>query len=153
MSGAVLAMGLAACSPAEETGGQTDSGSFEMSINEWREDFDDCMNDAGFDLTQGAEEGGSVPSVDISQFDVAELDLAYAACVEEVGDAPVDDTLPTEEEVFESQLVFASCMREAGIDFPDPVKGSGMTSAFSSDVDPEIVDACSAEANAQDSSR
>lgn len=150
---AVLAVGLAACSPAEETGGQLESGTFEASINEWRMDFDDCMNDAGFDLTQGAEEGGGVPSVDISQFDLAELDQAYAACTEEVGDPPVDDTVPSEEELFESQLAFAACMREAGIDYPDPVKGSGMTPAFSTDTDPEIVDACSAEAYAQDSSQ
>ena len=115
---------------------------YETSIVDWRQKMDDCMREAGFDL------GDPSTPVDTSQFDMDAMAKASAACTITVGEPPVDPNQPTEDELFESQLIFATCMREAGYDYPDPVKGDGgMTPAFGPDVDSKVVDACSAQAN------
>lgn len=148
-AGALLLLGLTACSPGAGSGDELKSNdSFETSIVDWRQKMDDCMKEAGFDLTGGETAAGEpTGSVDTSQFDMDALNKASVACTAKVGDAPVDPNQPTEDEMFDTQLAFAKCMRESGYDYPDPVKGSGgMSAAFGSDVDPNIVDACSAKA-------
>lgn len=151
-AGALLVIGLTACSPSAGSGGSgsggsgsgdelKSSGDFETSIVDWRTKMDDCMKEAGFDL------GDPGTAVDMSQFDADALNAASASCTKKVGEPPVDPNQPTEDEMFDTQLAFAKCMREAGYDYPDPVKGSGgMSAAFGSDVDPNVVDACSAKA-------
>ncbi len=147
-AGAFLLLGLTACAPAADPDAELKTDDFDSSIVDWRQNMDDCMLKAGFDLTQSNADGTPSDSLDLSQFDMAEFDKAYAACTAEVGEAPVDESLPSEEELFESQLAFASCMREHGYDYPDPVKGSGgMSQAFGPETDPDDIDACSAEAN------
>ncbi|WP_133161083.1 hypothetical protein [Microterricola pindariensis] len=146
---ALLLLSLSACAPASAGDPELESGSLDVSIAEWRQNMDDCMLDAGFDLTAQVSADGSSEAIDTSQFDMAEFDKAYAACTEQVGEAPVDESLPSEEELFDAQLLFAACMREAGYDYPDPVKGSGgLSPAFGPETDIEVVDACSAEAYA-----
>lgn len=148
-AGAFLLLALTGCAPASDSGAELKTDDFEASIADWRQKLDDCMLDAGFDLNQTNADGTPSESIDISQFDMAEFDKAYAACTDKVGEPPVDESLPTEDELFESQLVFASCMRELGYDYPDPVKGNGgMTPAFGPETDPNDIDACSAKANA-----
>jgi len=141
-AGALLLLGLTACAPAATTGGELKkTDNYETSVVDWRQKMDDCMKAAGFDL------GDPSTPVDMSQFDADALNKASAACTAKVGNAPVDPKQPTEDEMFNTQLAFAKCMREAGYDYPDPVKGSGgMSAAFGSDVDPKIVDSCSAKA-------
>lgn len=147
-AGALLLLGLTACSPSADKGQDLKTDDYETSIVDWRQQMDDCMKEAGFDLTGGdSGEGGSTGSVDTSQFDMDALDKASAACTGKIGEPPVDPNQPTEDEMFDTQLAFAKCMRESGYDYPDPVKGSGgMSAAFGSDVDPNTVDACSAKA-------
>lgn len=151
-SASVLLLGLTACAPAANTVAESGGGlKTEVSPAEWRVNMDDCMLDAGFDIrVPVAADGTPSGTVDTSQFDMTEFDNAYGVCTKEVGEYPVDENIPTEEELFESQLIFATCMREAGYDYPDPVKGSGgMSQAFGPDTDTEVVDACSAEAYPQ----
>lgn len=145
----VLLLGLAACAPSQNNTELQTGDSLEASIADWRIQMDDCMMAAGFDLTGG---GGDAPtdSVDVSQYNMDELNKAYASCINKVGEAPVDESLPSEEEAFEAQLIFAKCMREAGYDYPDPIKGTqGMLPAFGPETNPDDLDACSALANAQ----
>ncbi|WP_130506362.1 hypothetical protein [Microterricola gilva] len=146
-AGAVLLLGLTACAPAADSGAELKTDDYETSVVDWRQKFDDCMLDAGFDLNQENADGSPTNTIDTSQFDMAEFDKAYAACTEKVGEPPVDESLPTEEELFDSQLAFATCMREFGYDYPDPVKGNGgMTPALGPEVNPDDIDACSAKA-------
>lgn len=148
-AGAFLLLALTGCAPASGSGAELKADDFEASIVDWRQEMDDCMLDAGFDLNQTNADGTPSDSIDTSEFDMAEFDKAYGACTAEVGEPPVDESLPTEEELFESQLVFASCMRELGYDYPDPVQGNGgMTQAFGPETDPNDIDTCSAQANA-----
>lgn len=146
---AVVALGLAACAPASDSSELKTDASLEASIADWRIQMDDCMLAAGFDLTTGGDDASSNP-IDTSQFDMEEFDKAYTSCIDQVGEPPVDESLPTEEEMFESQLIFAKCMREAGYDYPDPAKGAGgMMPAFGPETNPDDLDSCWELANSQ----
>lgn len=151
-AGAVLlALTLSACAPAGGSDTELESADFETSLFEWRSDMNDCMLKAGFDL--GLDSPDSTEPVDLSEYDMGEVDAAYAQCTKQVGEAPVDESIPTDDEIFESQLIFAECMRAAGYDYPDPVKDAGgMSPAMGPEVDPDDIDACSAKAypNAED---
>ena len=150
-TGAVLAISLSACAPSNGTNGEVQTDDLETSMFDWRHDVDACMLKAGFDLTPTIGPDGSSAAIDTSQFDMVAFDKAYGDCIAEVGEAPVDETLPTEEEIFDAQLLFAACMREAGYDYPDPIKGAGgMSAALGPDVDADVVDACSAKAYTAD---
>ena len=140
LAGATLLFGLAACAPTPAPDELKTDGDYETSMLDWRQNMDDCMLDAGFDLVAMSENDGSSASIDMSQIDMVAFDKAYAGCSDTVGEAPIDASLPTAEETFEAQLIFAKCMREAGYDYPDPVKGSGMTGAFGPEINPDDVD-------------
>lgn len=142
--GSTLLLGLSACGTATsgDTALKEDSN---LTIEQWRADIDGCMLGAGFDIGGSGGDGPS-GSVDISKFDMEAFDKAYATCIKKIGDAPVDENQPTEDEMFEVQLVFAKCMRDAGYDYPDPAKGA-MSPAFGPETDPKVLDACSEKAN------
>lgn len=142
-AGSLLLISLAGCAPAASDSPDLKPGDASLALEDWRQQIDDCMLDAGFDLTSTDVPEGSI---DVSQFDMTKFDAAYAGCVDVVGEAPIDDSIPTDEEIFESQLIFAACMREKGYDYPDPEPGSIMSPAIGSDVDPDVVDTCSAQA-------
>ncbi|MFF5792068.1 hypothetical protein ACFY5D_08485 [Paeniglutamicibacter sp. NPDC012692] len=153
-AGIALVLGLTACAPGNTQGNELKTDSKQMSMVDWRQKTDDCMKAAGFDIsTASAGEGGMTGSIDMSQFDMEAFDMAYKKCAETVGEPPVDENQPTEAEMFESQLAFASCMRDAGYDYPDPVKGNPMTSAMGPEIDVKVVDACSAKANGQETGK
>ncbi|MBC9926223.1 MULTISPECIES: hypothetical protein [unclassified Leucobacter] len=148
-AGAALLLGLTACAPAGKEDVQLKTADFETALIDWRDQMDGCMLDAGFDMTPTGGDSESTGTIDTSQFDMVEFEKAYAACTKQVGEAPVDESLPTEDEMFETQLIFAQCMREAGYDYPDPVRGSGgMTQAFGPETNPDDIDTCSAQAEA-----
>ena len=148
-AGAALLLGLTACAPAGEEDVQLKTADYETALIDWRDQMDSCMLDAGFDIAPKGGDSESTGSVDTSQFDMVEFDKAYSACMKQVGEAPVDESLPTEDEMFETQLIFAKCMREAGYDYPDPVQGSGgMSQAFGPETNPDDIDTCSAQAEA-----
>ena len=140
LAGSALLFGLAAC--GTDTSGSNNGALKEdstITMEQWRADVDSCMKTAGFDM------GDPSQPLDMSKFDTNDFDAAYTACIKKVGEAPVDENQLTDDEMFDVQLVFAKCMRDAGYDFPDPVKG-GMSSAFGPDTDATVVDACSTKA-------
>lgn len=142
--GAGLLVALSACSPtADDT--TLDTGTPEITMEDWRQGVDDCMLDAGYDLVAMSEEGGGMTPSMTSE-ESADFDKAYTGCIGEVGEAPVDESVLSEDDMFEAQLVFAGCMRDAGYDYADPVKGSGgMSEPFGPEVDPDVVDTCYAK--------
>lgn len=144
MLGSALLLGLGACAPKASDDGGPAGESPAVSMAQWRQDVDGCMKTAGFDLG-GTGSDGMTESVDMSKFDKDAFDLAYTSCIKKIGDAPVDENQPTDDEMFAAQLAFAKCMRDAGYDYPDPVKG-GVSQAFGPDTDPKVVDACSVKA-------
>lgn len=152
-AGIALVLGLTACAPGSNEGSnELKTDNKQLSIEDWRQKNDDCMLAAGFDIRPSTNaEGVPSGSIDISGFDMTAFDAAYKKCGETVGPAPVDENIPTDEEIFESQLIFATCMREAGYDYPDPVKVSmGMSPAMGPEIDANIIDGCSDKAYGQE---
>lgn len=126
---ALLLVGMAACAPGTANDGEFKSEGNQLTPEQWRTDIDidDCMTKAGFDLGSG----DSSEPLNLTNVNMDAFNKAYGGCIDEIGDIPIDPNMPTEEEIFESHLKFAGCMREAGYDYPDPVKGAGgMTPAF-----------------------
>ena len=61
--GTGLLLTVSACSPAADSDPELDTGAAKMTIEEWRQDVDDCMLDAGYDLVAMSEGGGTTPSM------------------------------------------------------------------------------------------
>lgn len=150
-TGIALVLGLTACSPAQPQSTELKTDNHQLSMMDWRQKTDDCMLTAGFNITgPGASSGETGGDVDISQYDMVAFDAAYAKCAKEIGDPPVDENQPNEQEMFDFRLAFASCMRDAGYDVPDPVKGQpSSTGAFGPETDGNVVDKCEKQASSQ----
>lgn len=150
-TGIALALALTACSPTQPQSTELKTENFQTSVMDWRQKIDDCMLDAGFEIaTPQIGEDGMSEAIDMSQYDMDAFDAAYSTCAEKIGDPPVDENQPNEQEMFDTQLAFAACMRDAGYDVPDPVKGeSSVTAAFGPDTDANVVEKCGQQANNQ----
>jgi hypothetical protein len=112
--------------------------------------FADCMREHGVDVgdPQRSEEGGEVIAVGDESVDQQELQEADAACrhlLPEGTDEP-PDLSPRERARIRDQMVrFADCMREQGIDFPDPEPQEGGLVFADDDLNPDDPDFQAAE--------
>ena len=107
---------------AADGGTATGGAEEEVSMEEAMVDFAACMRDQGFDVPDPQGEDGvfSLPAVDP---DDEEYMDAMTECEELL---PVDENAPSDEEMFESNLRMAECLRENGIDVEDPGRGEGL---------------------------
>ncbi len=125
-------------------------------------DFARCMREHGVNVadpqTSGGGAGGGGVMIEIGDgIDPEEMEAAQEACQPLMADAIGDFEPPDPEELErmqEQMLEFAKCMREHGVDFPDPVfSGDGASiqisgeAAIGSDGDgmTEAQEACQAE--------
>jgi len=125
-------------------------------------DFARCMREHGVNVadpqTSGGGAGGGGVMIEIGDgIDPEEMEAAQEACQPLMADAIGDFEPPDPEELErmqEQMLAFAKCMREHGIDFPDPVfSGDGASiqisgeAAIGSDGEgmTEAQEACQAE--------
>jgi hypothetical protein len=136
--------------------------SSEADVQQAMLDFAKCMREHGIDMPDPTfdENGGAQFSAGASgsPADQAKLDEAQKACqsyLDKVkSNAPPIDPAKVEEEK-QKQLAFAQCMRDHGIDFPDPQvssNGAGIeVQQGGPGVDPnspgfkEAFDACAAQ--------
>ncbi|MFJ4106864.1 hypothetical protein [Oerskovia enterophila] len=162
---ALLSVTLSACAPdgapdvASAGGGKgensqaKDGKSYEEMTDAERDDlsrkFASCMRDNGVDMPD-PDSSGAVALTTESGADMDEMDKAFEACKEFLpnGGEPMK---PSPEDL-ESQREFAKCMRENGIDMPDPDPNGGMTQALEvpDDVDAfdAAIEACNGEGGA-----
>jgi hypothetical protein len=114
-------------------GGGGGGGSAATGISAEFEDamveFAGCMRDNGIDFPDPGDGGGLIigPGSDIDPED-PEFQAAEAECKPILDEAEKSMPKPSEEELAEmrdSMLEFARCMREEGVDFPDPEFGEG----------------------------
>jgi len=101
-------------------------------------EFARCMREHGIDLPDpqvaegpGGQGGGVMIQID-GEFDQEEMQAAQEACQPIMDDAfgSFEELDPEEVERMQEQMIeFAECMREHGVDFPDPVfdENGGMT--------------------------
>lgn len=111
-------------------------------------DFAKCMRDRGFEVPdptfdeQGRPRFGQVPGM----LKNADFDGARKTCAEPLNAAMAAAGVKVDKpDSTESLLPFARCMREQGIDFPDPVPGEPLQipkTAFSSPAWEPAAEAC-----------
>jgi hypothetical protein len=126
---AACAIGLVACGGGSEaTAGGSDGGGDEAAFEEGRLEMAECLREHGVDVPDpvagekglmlqksGKGTGGSGVNPD----DPA-TEEALKACEEEVDFEPPEVTPEQEEEMKDNMLAFSQCMREHGVDMPDP---------------------------------
>lgn len=134
----LLLTALAGC-----TGGSADSGSTSPSesnapVQMTQEDYDlafaECMRDEGVEMPDPGE-GGSM----IANNDPAFVE-AIETCATELGPAPGQTGTTDGASQHEANLEIAACLRENGIDIPDPQEGTGLTLPM--DAPKDVLDEC-----------
>jgi hypothetical protein len=139
---AFLAVALSACAPDAAPGvasvGDGDASSSTEQTGKSAEDLTDaeredlarefarCMRENGVDMPDPGADGGGVITLDGST-DEGAMDAAFEACKEFLPDGG-EPAKPSPEDL-EAQRKYAQCMREQGIDMPDPDPNGGMSMA------------------------
>lgn len=130
---AVLALGLGACGGGDAnsaTGADSDA----QSAEDARVKFAQCLREQGIDVEDPGEGGGlrfrsgRGEKADGPTFeDSGRFGEAEKECREKLGDdfAPRELSEEERQEFQDQVLAFARCMREQGIDMPDPEFGEG----------------------------
>jgi hypothetical protein len=155
---ALLLLVLAACSSAgvatiESADAETDATpSAEADPEQAMLDFAECMRENGVEVADPTGAGGlrAIFGEDVDRAD-PEVQAAMDACREHLegtfgdGDGGPGQLTPEQEE---QMLAFAECMREHGIDVPDPGAGGSRGGFAAADIDPQspefqaAMDAC-----------
>jgi hypothetical protein len=155
MLGALLLVGLAAgcgvdataddvASVADSPSGDSDGAGTTTTVVDPKEamlQFAQCMRDHGVDMPDPTEgSGGGVvmkgPTGDKNAVD--EADEACASLRPKAGDGGMKPDPEQEAKMREQALAFSACMREHGIDMPDPQFGDGsMSMSLGDGIDPE----------------
>jgi hypothetical protein len=129
---AVAALGLAACGGGEEEAPASSSSSSSSSSSEDEQrreagvKFAQCMREQGVDIPDPGTDGGQRiqigPDSGISR---EEFERASKECDEYRRQMMPNLTEEEQEEFRQRALEWARCMRENGIDVPDPQVGEG----------------------------
>jgi hypothetical protein len=133
MTIALCAAGLIACGSSGGSGGGGAGGTLSDSeMEEGRLEMAECLRRHGLDVPdpepgggftiqsgKGGKSGGGINPDDPA------TEKAFKACEEEVEFQPPKPSPEQEEEMKEEMLAFAECMREHGVDMPDPEFESG----------------------------
>jgi len=125
-----VALGLVICAATLAACGSSASGESDTAEQEEaRLEFAECMRENGVDMPDpqpgqagviiGGTKGPGGKATGINPEDPT-TKKALAACEDKLGDAGQKMSPEEEEEFKEKALAFAECMRENGIDMPDP---------------------------------
>jgi hypothetical protein len=151
---AVLVLAAAACSAAPgddgvaTLGGSGEEAAASPTPSEDPEqalvEFAECMREQGVEVETSFEGGGEDVGIrieaDPENVGRGDLEEADAACRHLLPEGLFEPPSAAEqEEMFERALRFAECMREHGIDFPDPrqAEGGGILFGPGENTDPE----------------
>ncbi len=115
--------------------------------------FTECMRENGFDMPDPV--GGAI----VNEFAAGDLEVFEAASAEcdpilEAAFGEFELSPEQEAELRDQELAFARCMRDNGLDWPDPDPDNNTPIVIDADIDPEVLDAaittCSTEAFGED---
>lgn len=134
---AAALIALAGCAPAEDdgiasAGGASTAPSAELSDEEQALEFVECMRDNGIDLPDPEPKEGGGFDYGIADLGIDRTDQTFqdaiGACADKL---PGDGTkLSDDPEAQAKMQEFAECMRDNGIDLPDPEPGGGFGGAL-----------------------
>lgn len=126
---ALCAIGLIACGGGgSDASGSGAEGGEDAAFEESRLKMAECLREHGLDVPDpvAGEKGFAIQSTKkggqgsgMNPDDPATQE-AIETCEDEVGFEPPDISPEQEEEMKEGMLAFAQCMREHGVDMPDP---------------------------------
>lgn len=132
---------------------ETTSTTEALDPEEAFQEYTECMREHGIDMPDPGSEDGMISIEGSSEdLDFSALDEAAAECdpILEAAFGEFELNPEQQAELMDQELAFAQCMRDTGVDWPDPDPNGGNTIALPDDVDPETVDAaigkCSEEA-------
>jgi hypothetical protein len=133
---AAASLALAACGGGDD--GATPSADERAEFREAAVEFAECMRRNGVDMPD--PQGGRLTLQQARPGEEATLERAQEACRKHMEDArPPEMSEEQQREFRERALEHAECMREQGIDMPDPTfgEGGGVRMRVEGDVDPD----------------
>lgn len=137
--GAAMLLALTGCSSGQGDGiasaGGTQSasqGAKPASDEDKAREFAECMRDNGVDLPDPVPDGDGGFDFGVAEADIDFNDPAFQKAVQACRDKlPGGGREALDDPEVQAQLrVFAQCMRDNGIDFPDPDPDGGFGQAF-----------------------
>ena len=119
----LIVLALAACGGGGDSGGRTGTTATE-DPQEAGLDFARCMRDHGVDVPDPDANGGIQLNVGPGD-DLGKVERAQKACQPLLTNAAPKLTDEQRRVMQDAALAFARCMRDHGIDMPDPTFGAG----------------------------
>jgi hypothetical protein len=120
---ATASLALAACGG----GDSSTAASSDDQRSKFREaavDFAECMREQGIDMKDPEPGGGIMLQAGPGSNDPAKVEAAQQACQKHLENARPPELSDEEEREFKERVLkFAQCMRDHGIDMPDPTFG------------------------------
>lgn len=107
------------------------------------QEYEACMQEHGIEMPDAQGGDGVVAFEDDGSFDIAAFEEASVACdpILEAAFGEFEMTPEQEAEFRDQELALAQCMRDNGIDWPDPGSDGSTVIDIGADVDPEDVNA------------
>lgn len=106
--------------------------------------YSECMRDQGIDMPDPTS-GGGVIEISGDGGDFEAMDAAAAVCEPILEDAFGEFEMSPEQqaEMLDQELAFAQCMRDNGVDWPDPSGdlSGGVAIQLPDDIDPDSLNA------------
>ena len=138
---AVAALSVAACGRDDDAGAAAD-GAPDRSTRQAMADFAECMRENGIDFPDPGTGGDRAVRIDGDPEELREAEEACAELREKIEPPDLSDEQMAEFK--QAALAHARCMREQGVDFPDPQfdadGGATIKLAPGGEVDPDDPD-------------
>lgn len=117
----VAALSIAACGDTDDPGAAATGRDEDTELA-----FARCMREQGVDVPDPAPPGAGPQRLELSRSATPQkVEAATATCRKKTGGGPRELSAEDQQELRDSALKFARCMRKNGIDLPDPEVRSG----------------------------
>lgn len=106
------------------------------------QEYTECMREHGIEMPDPTSgDGGGVISIESESGDMEAFEEAGAACdpILEAAFGEFELSPEQEAEMMDQQLAFAQCMRDNGVDWPDPTSHNSHMIELGDDMDPETL--------------
>ncbi len=120
--------------------GETTTTTEAVDPEEAFQEYSECMREQGIEMPDLGDGGGSI---EIAEGDFEAMDEAAALCdpILEAAFGEFELSPEQEAEMMDQELALAQCMRDSGIDWPDPGGDNTNVITLGDDVDPETINA------------
>lgn len=136
----LLAGALSACSPSSSNQSEAEGGKpkKEMTTEQWQTKFNDCLIDEGIEPPK--EDANGMMSFDFGEKEAELMMAAAEKCTKKIGERPTAAGEEWSKEDEDRLMEIVGCLRDRGLDIPDPKKGALDTS--NAEITDEDAKAC-----------